>query len=268
MKIGDPAELFGQLDKDDMIKVTNRFGRIGRFLKPGDTFRFTCDKTGSCCQDRFDNPIVLSTYDVARLRRRLKITSSTFLKRHALITLGEESQLPIAMLKFVETNDYRQTGLRHNKCPFLRSYGCQVYQDRPLRCRMYPIGRAFGTGDVSYFFLMDTPAHCGLGKGQEYTLEEWLKECQIEPYLLWSDRFFEPILKMDHAKYRNTDPALKLALGIIMFDFDDLIARLVKSGGIKQPENDDQVLTVALSAFKTVMGNITRGEYAKKNKEM
>lgn len=262
MKIGGPAELFGQLDKEDMIKVTNRFGRIGRFLKPGDTFRFACDKTGQCCKDRFDNPIVLSTYDVARLRQRLKITSGSFLKRHVIITFGEESQLPIAVLKYEETKD------DHSKCPFLRSYGCKVYQDRPLRCRMYPVGLAFGTGDVSYFFLMDTPAHCGLGKGQEFTLEEWLRECQIEPYLLWSDRFFEPILKMDHVKYREADPALKLALGMVMYDFDGLIGKLVKSGCIEKPENDDQVLTIALGAFKTIMGNITRGEYAQKNKEM
>jgi hypothetical protein len=262
MKIGDPAEFFGQLDKEDMIKITNRFGHIGRFLKPGDNFRFTCDKTGQCCKDRLDNPIVLSTYDIARLRQRLKITTSTFLKRHIFITFGEESQLPIAILKFEETKDY------HNKCPFLRSYGCKVYEDRPLRCRLYPVGRAVGIGDVSYFFLMDTPAYCGLGKGKVYTLEEWLVKCQIEPYLLWSDRFFEPIFKMDHVKYRESDPALKLALGMVMYDFDGLIAKLVKSSGIKRPENDEQVLTIALGAFKMVMGNITNGKYAPKNKEM
>jgi Fe-S-cluster containining protein len=262
LKIGDPAELFGQLDRDDMKKVTNRFGRISKFLKPGDTFRFTCDKSGYCCKDRFDNPIVLSTYDIARLRRRLKITTGALIKRHAILTFGGESQLPLAMLKFEETKEYR------NKCPFLRSYGCKVYEDRPLRCRLYPVGRAVGIGNVSYFFLMDTPAYCGLDKGKEHTLEEWLKECQVEPYLFWSDKFFAPLFEMDHVKYRDGDSALKIALGKIMYDFDDLVAKLVNAGGIEKPENDDQVLTIALAALKKVLDIVSRREFAQKNKEM
>jgi len=250
MKICDPAELFGKLDKETFNRVQECFGKIGSFLKLGDTFRFECDRSGRCCKNRFTNAIILSTYDVARLRKRLKISSREFLKRYAILTLGAESQIPIALLKYDEEKSGK------NKCPFLRSYGCNVYEDRPLRCRLYPVGRAIGIDGQSYFFLMDVPSTCGLGKGRSYTVEEWLQESEVEPYFNWSDRFFEIIMKMDHQKYRSLEDRIKNALGLLMFDFDTFIEKLVDSKMIKKPVDDDRIMSVVLDAVKVLIEQI------------
>jgi hypothetical protein len=244
MKIGDPAELLAQLDKEALEKIQEQFGAIGRFLKPGDTFRFECDRSGRCCKNRFDSPIILSPYDVARLTKKLKIPSREFLRRYATLTLGAESQFPLALLKYDETSS------RRNKCPFLRSYGCNVYQDRPLRFRLYPVGRAIGIDGKFYLFLMDVPSTCGLSKGGVYTIEGWLQESEVEPYLDWSDRFFEIIAIMNHQKYRSLDHRVKNTLGMMMYDFDTLIEKFVNSKTIEKPESDEEIMSIVLDALK------------------
>lgn len=244
MRIGDPNEFLSQLDQETRKKMEEQFGKIDRFLKPGDTFRFECDRTGRCCKNRFDNLIMLSPYDVMRLRRRLKISSGEFLRRYAHLMLGADSQLPLALLRYEEEKPGK------NRCPFLRSYGCAVYPDRPLRCRLYPVGRAFGRQDLSYFFLTDVPSHCGLGKGRLYTLEEWLEEAEAEPFLDWSDEFFSILWNMDHERYRSLDEKLKLNLAVMIYDFDKLISRMVEDRVINKPKTDEEILSIVVKVFK------------------
>ena len=73
---------------------------------------------------------------------------------------------------------------------------------------------------------------------------------------------------MDHVKYRKADPALKLALGMVMYDFDGLVARLAGSGAIKPPDNDEQILEIALVALKLIIRNLAKTKVGQKNKEM
>jgi len=250
MQIGDPAELFGQLDEEDIVKFAKRFGNIKRFLNPGDTFRFECDKNGKCCKNRFDNPIALSTYDIARLRGRLKITSGAFLEEYAYTVLGEDSHLPIVFLKFKEESSGR------NKCPFLRSYGCMVYDDRPLRCRLYPLGRAVDLKGVSYFFLTENADYCGVGRGKTYTLEEWLRISEVEHFLKWSDRFFKLFFRMDLSKFKNLDQSLKLKAAMIMYDIDRLMKETEGSLNLGKKYRDEEILSLAHIVLKSFLRSV------------
>jgi len=183
MRVSNPRRLIDKLDDETLQKFQGRFGEIERFLEAGDTFRFTCDRSGKCCKDRVDNPILLSPYDVHRLRTSLSLSSRQFSDRFGQQILGADSQLPIMLL------DFEWTGKKHNKCPFLMSYGCKVYEDRPLVCRLYPVGRMVDADMNSYFFLTKTANYCRLGCGKEHTIEQWLEEAEVEPYFEWNDRF-------------------------------------------------------------------------------
>ena len=247
MKIGDPTELFGQLGQEEMKVFKERFGAVKTLLKPGDTFRFECDKGGQCCKNRFGNPIALSTYDIARLRRRLKMTSGEFLSKHTFIVLGEDSHLPLAFLQFEEKSEGR------NKCPFLRSYGCSVYDDRPLRCRLYPLGRAVDLQGVSYFFIMDAGDYCGVGKGKLYTVEEWIKNSGIEPYLKWSDRFIKLLFNLDLAKFKELETGQKVKAAVIMYDIDLLMEETQGPGQPDKKYDDDETLSMSHIALKSFL---------------
>ena len=94
-------------------------------------FRFNCYPGVSCftqcCQDI---TIVLTPFDVLRLKNSLKISSDEFLEKYTIINQKEKQLIPLVILKMNE---------KDKKCPFVTPEGCTVYDDRPWPCRMYPL---------------------------------------------------------------------------------------------------------------------------------
>ena len=82
-----------------------------------------------------DVNIVLTPYDVLRLKRRLGIYSTELLQRYSVRPFTKEQQLPVVLLRMQDD----QPG---KPCPFVTPQGCGVYEDRPWPCRMYPVGVA------------------------------------------------------------------------------------------------------------------------------
>ena len=94
-------------------------------------FQFNCAPGVSCftncCQDI---TIVLTPYDVLRLKNSLNISSGDFLEKHTIILPKKGHLIPLVILKMNESD---------KKCPFVTQDGCTVYEDRPWPCRLYPL---------------------------------------------------------------------------------------------------------------------------------
>jgi Fe-S-cluster containining protein len=100
-----------------------------------DTFEFACGPEVPCfteCCGRLE--LLLTPYDVLRLRKRLGISSADFLDTHTIMRWATGHGFPEIMMKMDSDNDKR--------CPFVTPRGCSVYEDRPGACRIYPLGRA------------------------------------------------------------------------------------------------------------------------------
>ncbi len=214
MKICNPQQFIKSLDKDTLSRIEERFGGINRFLDREDKFRFTCDKSGTCCKNRFDSPIMVAPYDAYRIQERLKINFEEFISKYVDRILGSESQLPMMLLKFPKNE------IGQDKCVFLKSSHCDIYDDRPIVCRMFPVGRFTDKEMNSYFFITETSDICQFGKGKEYSLVEWLKQSNVEPFIKWSNRYNRIFLNMNNKKYQKTDFRQKYMFGNMLFDFD------------------------------------------------
>jgi len=88
-----------------------------------DSFTFGChgslDCFTRCCRDV---AIVLTPYDVLRLKRALRIESSELLDRYTLSPFNKEQKIPAVILRMdPETK----------RCPFVTDQGCSVYANRP-----------------------------------------------------------------------------------------------------------------------------------------
>lgn len=245
LRVSDPKELYAIHDEDFVDNLKTKIGCLERFLGPGDTFKFTCDRSGRCCQDRFEDHIILSPYDVLRLRKNLQIDSVEFSEKYAIKILGADSQLPIMLLDFEERNENK------NKCPFLDPKGCAVYEDRPHVCRLYPVGRFIDMEFNSYYFLSKTGEHCKAGSGKEYTIEEWLEKIEIGSYLDWNDKFNSLLMKMDHAKYRSLGMAYKTALGDILYDLDSMLTDISNGQPREQNLSDEEMLRISYDLAKS-----------------
>jgi len=150
-------------------------------LGPGDAFRFSCRPGVSCFTDCCaDVNIVLTPYDIIRLRSRLGIDSHAFLERHTVSPFTKDQKFPAILLRM--RDDDRKT------CPFLGSpdRGCTVYEDRPWSCRMYPVGKASPSEsltDEEFYFVLREP-HCrGFDEAtEEWTVSSWIEDQGVAPY--------------------------------------------------------------------------------------
>lgn len=167
-------------EREDLSKrILETADRLG----PEDTFSFTCRPGVSCFTNCCaDVNIVLTPYDILRLKNRLGMDSTSFLEKHTISPFTKEQKFPVRMI--------RMLGDEHKSCPFLgpREQGCTVYEDRPWSCRMYPVGKASPADDPSmeqdeFFFLMQEE-HCkGFAEAkQDWTIAGWVDDQGVEEY--------------------------------------------------------------------------------------
>jgi len=167
------------------------------------TFKFRCHKDISCFTTccRGIN-ILLTPYDIIRLKKRLGLSSEEFLAIYTEVQLLEKTELPVVTLKLADDDK--------ESCPYVRKDGCLVYEDRPTTCRYYPVGVASlmhreGADDEGFYFFVNEP-HCrGFEEDQEWTIREWRKDQGVDVHddmnAEWTDlvvrkRSFPPNIKL------------------------------------------------------------------------
>ncbi len=155
------------------------------------SFSFACHPGLSCftecCRDL---RLVLTPYDILRLKNRLGLASTDFLDQYTVIKPGEHNGFPAVLLKMRE--DERRT------CPFVTPSGCRIYEDRPGACRIYPIGRASsrtqGQEKAREFHFVVKEAHClGFNEPRQWTVEHWSQDQGLQPYSFFNDQWTEII---------------------------------------------------------------------------
>ena len=141
-------------------------------MDPDQPFRFKCGPGVPCFTDCCrDITILLTPYDVVRLKNALRISSGDFLDQYTIIVPKEKRLIPMVVLKMNEENDKR--------CPFVGKEGCSVYNDRPWPCRMYPLNM----NDDGSFGLIADPAICkGLEQPDHARISSWLIEQGVPIY--------------------------------------------------------------------------------------
>jgi Fe-S-cluster containining protein len=154
-------------------------------------FHFRCGKDISCfntCCAKLR--LILTPYDILRIKGRLGITSDEFLEKYTVTILEDHSRFPMVSLKMAEDN--------REDCPFVTGEGCFIYEDRPGACRLYPLGRASAivksSKDVKQrYFIVDESDCLGLKESRAWTIEEWLHHEGVHEYNTPNDEWLEII---------------------------------------------------------------------------
>jgi len=136
--------------------------------------------------------ILLSPYDIYRLKKRLGMDYNEFLLAHTLISVIDRTQLPITVLKMKDDET--------RSCPFVTAEGCTVYEDRPLTCRYYPIGmgimKQFDKNTGTNFFIKIKEDHClGHNEDKVWTVDEWRADQGSTMYDEINNDWMEVVLK-------------------------------------------------------------------------
>ncbi|MEW6132880.1 MAG: YkgJ family cysteine cluster protein [Pseudomonadota bacterium] len=179
--------------------------------------QFQCRKGIECwnaCCSNID--IMLTPYDIIRLKKRLGLTSTEFLQKYTYPF--EFARNDIAGVKFMPVEN-------GTACRFMRPEGCSVYEDRPTACRYYPVAllslrRADEFTDRQQYALVQE-SHCkGHFEPRKLTVDEYRKEQGLEEYDEHGRAWRQLILKKKSAGPTVGNPSQRSLQLFFMASYD------------------------------------------------
>lgn len=129
-------------------------------LRRESPFSFKCQVCGACCSNK---EIPVSPSEMKGLARRLNLSLEEF---------------PGAYL------EKRGTILRRKpdgSCIFLQPEGCSIYPERPLVCRLFPLGLIVDEAGQEHYGIMPLHPDCLGVLGEEGTVAAYLRSQGVLP---------------------------------------------------------------------------------------
>ncbi|HZE21081.1 MAG TPA: YkgJ family cysteine cluster protein [Desulfobaccales bacterium] len=155
-------------DRPPTVALYKEIEAVG--LDPYSTFTFHCHAGLPCFNRCCRTPtVILSPYDILRLKQALGITSRELLQRYTRQELESESNLPLVLIDPGRSAE--------GSCPFLGAQGCLVYAHRPAACRLFPItmgSKLTADGVVDYYFRRELDYCRGFDTDRQWTLSSWM----------------------------------------------------------------------------------------------
>jgi hypothetical protein len=192
-------------------------------LDPETKFKFRCHPGIKCftaCCSNID--IMLTPYDVLRLKKRLGITSGEFLEKYTVTRIDPKSSHPFAYLRMGQDVERR--------CPFVVvPDGCTVYTDRPVSCRYYPVGQATlkkgigtsGQGIHEEFFFFVKEAHClGFEEQTDWSVQSFRDDQGAEHYDEMNREWKEILMRRNLPGRQELDPKKQTQFFMASYDLD------------------------------------------------
>ena len=126
----------------------------------------------------------MNPYEIVRLADHLKIGTAEFLEKY--ITPGEP------FLLFLE----------NNACVFLTDKGCSVHSDRPLVCRLYPLGQHLTGEGVEHFRCLKLQSGCSGDLGENGTVTAFLDSQEVRPYMEAAEKYLRLFYRLYDTMYQ------------------------------------------------------------------
>ena len=215
-------------------------------MHAGDHFGYRCHRCLHCCHDK---RIQLNPYEVARLAKNRGVTTTDIRERWTVDGQGVE-------LARTETG----------ACVFLGIDGCTVHADRPLVCRLYPLGRVIEPDGSERFERMEPhPQSRGefLDRG---TIADFLEAQNASPFMRAADEYYFWLCRAwthlaDLPDFTALPPS-RSATGPAApwLDMDDAIATHCSMRGIDEPLNLDERRALHVQILDTLLAISESGE--------
>jgi Fe-S-cluster containining protein len=187
-----------------------------------EAFGYICRRCSKCCHHK---QIQVNPYEIARLAGRRGQTTREFCAAWTADGAG---------------TTLRQT--ESGACVFLGPEGCTVHSDRPLVCRLYPLGRHVRPDGSERFSRLEGHPQSAGEVTDRGTIGQYLKAQDAESFIVAADEYFlwlcAALERMgeDAGTRRSAQPAQDAALAADLTDMDTAIAR--HCAGTKTAEPD------------------------------
>jgi Fe-S-cluster containining protein len=206
-------------------------------------FSYTCNACSRCC---YDKRILVNPYELARLARNRGISTTQFIA------------------EFTEAGGTSLKVRADGGCAFLGGEGCTVHADRPLVCRLYPLGRVVQPDKtVTYVEVEPHPQTAGT-YGAEGTVAAYVESQGTAPYIAASDRYYAVLIKLSRAFDELKDESTPTNLGDVtnletpdaeFIDVDAAVGADCQRTGEPFPGNVEYLIDRHLQLLERWVGN-------------
>ena len=201
---GDPSALWSEEARGQQVEARS------------EAFGYACNRCSNCCRGKL---IQVNPYEIARLARRRGVSTGAFAAQWTQDGAG---------LHLDHTSD--------GACVFLGPAGCEVHADRPLVCRVYPLGRHVEPdGTERWSHLSPHPQTAGV-YSKSGTIADYITAQGAEPFMRAADEY---ALWLRRAAQLLDEAATDRSEGEVedldLLDIDSVIAADVAMSGAPEP---------------------------------
>ncbi len=233
-------------DQPGTLSLYQQLDQAG--LSPDSRFTFHCHAALPCFNQCCRTPtIILSPYDLLRLKQALGVTSGALRERYTLQEIEPNSNLPLVL---VDVHRSPEGG-----CPFLGAQGCTVYAHRPAACRLFPLtmgSRLTPAGVEDHYFCRRLDYCRGFTGEVEWTVADWLANQGFAEYDQGRRAWIDILLKAGSTERLVADALIQDLFATLVYDLDRfrrlvfdpvfLEAYELDAGALADLETDDLAL--------------------------
>lgn len=183
-------------------------------LDANSQFSYSCNRCKACCINKI---IQINPYEIARLANAIGISTNE--------------------LKLKYTNDGVYLKQDENgACLFLNEEGCNVHANRPLVCRIFPLGRHIReNGDIFYTHGNWKPAPNG-DYGDNGIVEDYLIAQGVAQFADFADAYFKFYCRLrDYLTQQQDDNSPPPYEDIL--DLEAVVAQYCQENSIAPPND-------------------------------
>ncbi|PKN51744.1 MAG: YkgJ family cysteine cluster protein [Deltaproteobacteria bacterium HGW-Deltaproteobacteria-13] len=215
-------------------------------------FFFLCSQCLLCCRHK---KIQVNPYEVARLAANRGLSTAGFIDRYT-----HDSGTVL---------NWEEDGA----CVFLDARGCGVHPDRPLVCRLYPLGRHVLASGEETFSEIEPDQDCKGVYSDNGVITAYLDAQGARPFMDAADKYLDLLWKLCHIlEEEAAEPEKQNAIvsviqnfaggerhGDIGFaDVDAIAAAFCEKLNISIPESIDDKMLIHIQAVEAWANNSER----------
>jgi len=193
-------------------------------------FSYRCTRCNSCCVDK---RIQVNPYEIARLARNRGVSTAE------------------ARDNFTTNGALRQQ--EDGRCIFLGDEGCTVHADRPLVCRLFPLGRVIDAAGKVHFVRYPDPLAARGEFGEAGVVADYLEAQGATAFIAAADAYFAFFCRANERLEAGTPIAADPERDLL--DIDSELAAACEARGIAEPDDLNERMWLHLALLDEMLGS-------------
>jgi len=199
-------------------------------LGPETPFSYRCTRCNRCCTGK---RIQVNPYEIARIAQAREVSTAE------------------ARDRFTADSVLRQDA--EDRCIFLGEHGCSIHGDRPLVCRLFPLGRVIESGGAVHFVRVD-PSWAHGEFGEAGIVADFVEAQGAGPFIAAADAYFDWYCRAREKLATGTMGEGESGLGDLL-DIDSQLAAWCGARGLKEPELPEERMRLHLQILDGQIGD-------------